>query len=253
MVRRRALVVAIASTLLLLTGCSPATNEKSLVQDDGEVAVQSSLYQTPDNFEEIIHEVTQATFLIECPHASGSGWGYAHNSLGEYKKAIITNHHVIESCLEEDVKPVITDHNWDEFEAEILAYESVESDADKMIETQDLAILMPETSDFSALSGYSTNYSPGIWVMTSAYPALDPEFFSHAITIGNIATDTMLDGVVITAGVNPGASGGIVVNSLGQVLGTIYSGYDEKDINDAGFFLPMRRLWDLTRDLELGK
>jgi S1-C subfamily serine protease len=71
----------------------------------------------------------------------------------------------------------------------------------------------------------------------------------YTVTTGNIASLGGLLGIVMTAAVNPGASGGVVVNSRGQVLGTIVAGYDQTELNDVAYFLPVANLWQLMAKL----
>ena len=245
--QRRRLTAIIC--VLLLSACTSQSGLTGKLEDEAENQIAVDLYQTPPNIAEIIETVAEATYLIECPKMSGSGWGYSHNSLGGIGKAIITNQHVIANCLAEGVAPRVTDHAWDEFEAEIVIHDLIESDADELVDAQDLAILFPTITTFEAISAYSTNFAIGSWVMTSSYPGIDPEFYTHAITTGNIASVSVVDGIIMTAAINPGSSGGVVVNSLGQVLGTVYSGYPDRDLNDTGFFLPINRVWDLIRKI----
>lgn len=244
---RRALALAM---LLLLTACTaePATEA---TDEPFEFESVVDLYQTPENLDQIIYRVEQATFLIECPEGVGSGWGYTHRTMDGDTDFIVTNHHVIESCLKEGELPEVSDGDWNTFSAEVVAWQINESDPDELIDAQDIAILLPIDHDIETLREYSTDHPKGAWVMTSSYPGLDDDFFTHAITIGNIVAKTVTDGVIITAAINPGSSGGVVIDSHGRVLGTIYAGFDQSDMNDTGFYLPMRGVWEVIREFEL--
>lgn len=248
------LFFAAFACLVTLSGCDDEqASLTAAVEPETKDQRQSGLYLAPLNLDELIAEVAAATYLVQCPKASGSAWGFSHNSFGRLNRALITNQHVVASCLSSGVRPLITDSNWDEFSGTVIASKFSDADPESESPLQDFAVIYPEIEDFATLENYSAHHAIGAWVMTSSYPALDPDYFTHAITFGNIATKTLLRGVIITAGLNPGSSGGVVINTYGQVLGTIQGGFANTDVNDAGFYLEIEKLWPLLREIELGK
>lgn len=249
---RRTLAIVIFC-LSLVSGCTPAPSAISNSSPEHSDYQKTNLYEAPANLSQILYKVKRATYLVECPQGQGSAWGYLHKTMGGDSAVLVTNHHVIASCLEEDVDPTISNSRWEEFTAEVTAWANHESDPDEGIADTDLAILKPLDFEISTLEDYSTTYSQGLWVMISAYPGVDPDFFTHVVTTGNISVETNYRGVIMTASVNPGASGGVVVNALGEVLGTIYASTDDEVLNDVGLFLDMQSLWNLIREASLGQ
>ncbi len=249
---RRAL--AIAGTLLLLAGCSqPAADLVPLESPSPEASYQDP-FDPPANLSALVDQVALATYIIDCGDGYGSGWGLTLQWRGATRSFIVTNHHVVDECIDGKPKLKIIDRELNEFTGEGVAAKDREPDFERDLVRQDLALIEPDSDDFSTLDRLvSGGYPIGSWVMTSSNPGLEDNYYTPAITYGNIAADSVLDGYVITAAVNPGSSGGVVVNSRGEVLGTIWGGNDQSELNDAGYFLPLSNLWSLMGELPLEK
>jgi len=251
-VERRA--VALVGILLLLAGCSQSAVEQTPVESSEPKSTYQDLFDPPENLSALVDEVAIATYIIDCGDGYGSGWGLALQWRGATRSFIVTNHHVVDECLDGKPKLNIIDREGNEFSGEIVAAEHREADFEKDLVRRDLAIIEPDFEGFSTLNKLvSGGYPIGSWVMTSSNPGLEDDYFTPAITYGNIAADSVLEGFIITAAVNPGSSGGVVVNSRGEVLGTIWGGNDQSELNDTGYFLPMSNLWDLMGELPIEK
>ena len=242
--------VALVSILLLLTGCSQSAAEPTLIESSELRASYQDLFDPPENLSALVEEVAIATYVIDCGDGYGSGWGLTLQWRGATRSFIVTNHHVVDECL--DGKPAlnIIDRAGNEVSGEIVAAEHRESDSEKDLVRRDLTLIEPDFEGFSTLNKLvSGGYSIGSWVMTSSNPGLEDDYFSPAITYGNIAADSVIEGFIITAAVNSGSSGGAVVNSRGEVRGTSWGGNDQSKQNDTGYFLPLSNLWDLMGEL----
>jgi S1-C subfamily serine protease len=250
--RRRALALAVA--LLLLAGCTQPAIEQAEVEASQTVAPYQDLFDPPANLSALVDKVSLATYIVDCGRGHGSGWGLTLQWRGATRSFIVTNHHVVAKCLAGKSELTIIDRELNEFSGKVVVAKDREPDFEKDLVRQDLALIEPDVAEFSTLDSLvSGGYPIGSWVMTSSNPGLEDHYYTPAITYGNIAADSVLDGYVITAAVNPGSSGGVVVNSRGEVLGTIWGGNDQSELNDAGYFLPMSNLWSLMGELPVEK
>ena len=176
------------------------------------------LFQTPLNLQELVIETRKATVTIYCDRSSGSGWGI---DLADFPDStedddlpyeIVTNYHVIEDCLDSKRVRFSIGEEDEMYQAVIWGWEGNDADIALLITEKDVPTLVP------------TSVSPeiGHWVMAVGSPGAsltDDGLLRGNVTFGNV-TNTFGTTVVTDAAVNFGNSGGPLVNSRGEVVGT---------------------------------
>lgn len=191
---------------------------------------QSDYFAAPEDLGAMIQTVKESLVTVICGDGVGSGFGYDLDFSGvtdSYWKrvvasnpnAIITNHHVVEDCIDDerlDTNIVVGDSQTIR-EYEIFAYD----------EENDIAILV---TSWKATPLYDTSDvpQPGWWVMAIG----SPWELNSSVTIGNIVSSaqefTNYD-IVTTTQLNPGNSGGPLVNSRGEVVGINTLGVNDQE------------------------
>ena len=192
---------------------------------DSAAAEQNSLFHEPNNLQALIDTVHKATFTIYCGNSAGSGWGI---DIGDdpsttkddaYPYEVVTNFHVIEECQHGEKITATRNAEDTGFEVSLYSFD------DSMYSTNkgwgDLAILMTATP-ITSLPTAPIPPSAGEWVMAAGNPAssLVASMDGH-LTFGHVSNFFKDSSLIATdAALNHGNSGGPLVNSKGQVIGT---------------------------------
>lgn len=177
-----------------------------------------SLYEQPRDLGAFVDKIRSATVTIFCENSSGSGWAIELATLGggEIDPAnpfeIVTNHHVIEDCISSGVVEISSPSFAGVATAYIHDYDGVTSDIALLVTEQFLPTLRPsfdrpEIGQWSMAVG-----SPGSWNTSDG-------LLKGNVTFGRV-TNYAESLVATDAAVNYGNSGGPLVNSLGEVIGT---------------------------------
>ena len=173
-----------------------------------------SAFDPPADLGALLAEVQASTVTIQCKGAQGSGWVIDLGSPGpeadpdaieldrEFPTEVITNDHVIEQCHETPRKVTAT-AGGQTYDAVLYSYDT-ENDLALIAIKQDVPPL--ELSD---------EPQPGWWAVAVG----TPYGLEGSVSIGNVMN---LDGtdVIATTPLNSGNSGGPMVNSRGEVIGT---------------------------------
>jgi S1-C subfamily serine protease len=219
MVSLAALVLSLVALALVAT------------RNDGKSEEIQSLFAAPSDLEQLINEVKQSLVTVECGDAIGSGWvteldfsDVDDPSLRElidaYPSTVVTNHHVIEECvgdanLSRTVLPGATGlrrnfeiWDWDE--------------------ENDLALILV-AANLKPLAESGQEPKGGWWALAIG----SPWDFNSSVSIGNIistANEATEYDIISSALLNPGNSGGPLVNSRGEVMGTNTWGVNDAEL-----------------------
>lgn len=174
-----------------------------------------NFYTAPPDLESTILRVQQSTVVVTCGDAQGTGWSIDLGPVVSdadfelkvkdnlYPYSVITNHHVIEGCVN-DPDEVRISNGSQSYISSLFTFD----------EENDLAIIATQAK-IPTLQ-ISPRPSPGWWSMALG----SPFGLEKSVSTGNVMNVTDDKYVISTAPVNPGNSGGPLVNSLGQVMGT---------------------------------
>lgn len=209
------LVLAIAGLTLSLVSVFISINGFQKTTADNRA---STLYSQPQNLGDLVTRVRQASVTIFCKDSSGSGWGIelSEGSLSGERESqpyeIVTNYHVIEGCLDTKRVQFSIGNSEKKLDASIWGY-----DGDK----NDIALLVASTK-VQTLQPTGTRPRVGQWVMAVGSPgswATSEKLLRGNVTMGRV-TNLVGTTVVTDAAINHGNSGGPLINSIGEVIGT---------------------------------
>lgn len=165
----------------------------------------------PRNIEEMIGVVLESTVTIFCNVKKGDSWqgsGWAIDlpirDKKKYLSAIMTNHHVIEDCLNSKGKVKVKTYFGKEFKADVAKWDK----------KNDLALLMTEAHVDPLPLSQALPY-PGYWVMAAG----TADGYEGSVAFGNVLNGTDTE-VLITVPVSHGNSGGPLIDNEGNVIGT---------------------------------
>jgi len=169
-------------------------------------------YVQPRSIANLVKLVQNSTVTVYCDYGDsdyvGQGSGWAMDIVTDrqdvYPTAIVTNHHVIEKCMDEKGVITVAALGGEEFPA-IIDNWDIENDL-AVVATK----LKVEPLGLSAYPPY-----PGYWVM--AIGTADGN--EGSVAFGNILNSTDTE-VFITAALSHGNSGGPLVDNEGNVIGT---------------------------------
>jgi len=212
-------VCAIILSVVTLNLVHGHLSQDSVVTPISAGAGQSSatLFQWPADMEKLITQTAPSVATIFCADSQGSGWVLDERNRGtplpgatdvtetEFPTNIITNHHVIESCLKDPEKIRV-----------IAGGKRQQARLFNLDKRNDLALIV--VADRLPPLQFAGKPQPGWWAMTYGAPFGVP----GSVTIGNIVTMER-SWVVSTSPVNPGNSGGPLLNAEGRVMGTVTS------------------------------
>jgi S1-C subfamily serine protease len=228
-------MVAILALVISIGFNSSSSEESSAATIAPENVEDADLYRQPIDLEGFIDKIASSVVYIECGTGAGSGFATDLNKKSlepGFNTWIITNHHVIAECLDG--------------ENEIFTYTGGEKKIPAKTEVwdwdkdNDLALLEISTP-LTVLNPAPYFASPGLWTMAIGYPGNEDVDLTNATTFGNIIGLENKYWNMTSAVVNPGNSGGPLVNSRGEVIG----------VNSAHMVSSEQGIWNYAVDTDV--
>ncbi len=195
-----------------------------------------SLFDRPSDLESFIDRARDASYEVNCNGRTGSGWGYRTEVDGEVYEFIVTNQHVIKFCIIDQDAEVIRQDGVSAG-VEIVAHKRVLATYYNDLQAVDLALLKFPAPLEAPLTQLASEHPQGSWLLISSFPVLAADLTNHQITTGAITGETLQWGFTTDAISSGGSSGGVVLNSRGQVLGTHYATFSKRDRATYSMFL----------------
>lgn len=181
-------------------------------------------YVQPRSISNLVEKTQKSTVTIYCEYgkklySQGSGWSMKlqTSQKDKYHTAVITNHHVIEDCLNDKGRVSVVNSKGNEYKAVI----------DNWDKENDLAVLATRAK-IPPLKLSKNAPWPGYWVMAVG----TADGYAGSIAFGNVLNVTDLE-VLITASISHGNSGGPLVDNEGYVIGTNSWGAKGEQYNGA--------------------
>ena len=256
----KALTFVIAGVIALVAGLGGGVVGSTLLSDEANPvaslpAETVDLYNQPDDIEGLVNKVREATVTVYCGNWSGSGWGIDlkddPNSTKDdaYPNEIITNYHVIDTCLDGEEITFKLQGSETEYDAKLFSYD------DTFYKDKgwgDLAIIMT-AQKVPTLKPARVAPKIGAWAMAVGSPGSSflETTIDGNVNFGRVTNYVAERSLVVTdAAINHGNSGGPLVNSLGEVLGTNTWKEVEQGTNGIGYSIGIPTICEKLIDCE---
>ncbi len=193
------------------------------VEADGAVSITGverastdPLYAAPEDLREVIAQAKAFTVEVYCGDSGGAGWiidtraeplvrpRFSSEYGSDFPQTVVTAEHVIRGCRSGD-EPVQVWISRKEVEAVLMNWDR----------ERDVATIGIAADDLAAATAFTVT-PDGSWAMTVGAPLDGPV----VPVIGQVVRDDGVD-LLMHMTVRPGNSGGPVVNTRGEVVGTL--------------------------------
>lgn len=222
-------LVVVGCTGLVLTSCASTTegteaSEPNQIEASAEPTptdANADLYESPDSIQQFIDDAKPSTVMLVCGRSYGSGWVINTASPPSIRtdreftfdpdasSFVVTVEHVIDGCAKDSEKKFKAFIGGEEAEVEILNWHRKD----------DIALLVINRKE----PGLTVGRRPpqGAWAVSIGYP-LDYEY--PVPIVGNVI-DAEGPQIVTQMFIQPGSSGSPLLNSQGEVIGTMKEMY----------------------------
>ena len=181
-------------------------------------------YVPPRSIEKLVERTQESTVTVWCEpkegkSSQGTAWAIElETSMSkEYPTTLITNHHVIDTCIGEGHQIAVALPYEDPVDAVIVRWDK-ENDLAVLATTLKLPVL--------ALSDYGPY--PGYWVMALG----SADGYEGSVAFGNVINSNAAE-ILVTNNISGGSSGGPLVDNEGAVVGVMTWSLDEMQYNGA--------------------
>jgi S1-C subfamily serine protease len=208
-------LVLVLSVGLQILYVQPLKNFYALTDPD------TNGYVEPRDLGAIIGALSESVVTVNCDNGPkqewiGTGWAFEYQGItSSNKSALMTNHHVIESCIDSG-EITIEDLNGKIYSAKLERYDSYN---DLAVLTTNHVFPVLKLADYPPANGY--------WVM--AYGSADG--YSGSVATGNIINIDEYGDLLITANLSGGNSGGPLIDNEGNVFGVNTWSYNSEEAN----------------------
>jgi hypothetical protein len=210
-----------ASVVALTLAVLPAQASTPLPEPGGDVMVtqQSGAWDpsaAPQRLTDFVERINKSVVTIYCGRGLGSGWAAATRLSDEqtasgYKSYIITNAHVIRGCTSEATKYIEIRQNGVTYPAKVWNWDW-DADLAAVLTTVDLPKLP-----------WNGSPKPRVGQWVAAFGS--PFGLAGSATFGSVSYVGNKD-LISTAPINPGSSGGPLVDNEGRAIGINTAGID---------------------------
>jgi len=183
-------------------------------------------YVPPRSIEQLVERTQESTVTVWCDTSSpkgvrgqGTAWAIELETdvSEEYPTTLITNHHVIDECIDGAGVVTINRLYEDEVPAVIVKWD----------EENDLAVIA--TAIELPVLELSDNVPwPGYWVMALG----SADGYEGSVSFGNVINSNSLE-ILMTNNISPGSSGGPLIDNEGFVVGVNSWGLEFEQYNGA--------------------
>jgi serine protease Do len=181
-------------------------------------------YVQPRSSGDLVAKAQESTVSVFCEKAKddlkvGTAWAIElKNGIDKTNPTtLITNHHVIEECLNGQGKLTVAELFQKEVPAQIIKWD----------EENDLAVLATELK-LEPLELSQAEPWPGYWVMVLG----SADGYEGSVSFGSVLNSTDTE-IFITANTSSGNSGGPLIDNEGKVIGTTSWGHKKQQYNGA--------------------
>ena len=181
-------------------------------------------YVPPRSIEQLVERTQESTVTVWCEPkkgkvSQGTAWAIelVTDVSKEYPTSLITNHHVIEDCIDGAGVVTINRLYEDEVAAVIVKWD----------EENDLAVIATEI-ELPALELSDNVPWPGYWMMALG----SADGYEGSVSFGNVINTNTAE-ILITNNISPGSSGGPLIDNEGYVVGVTSWGLEIEQYNGA--------------------